>query len=186
MITKHTLFDRVEYRLNGKLHNDKDQPAVIYPNGDQYWWQHGQLHREGDQPAIIFANGHQEWYQDGQCHRGGDQPAVIFANGDQYWYQHGQRHREEGPAVIYVNGEKEYWVKGKRILLQYGIIVVRSIHDNSLFNKDTYHISQRGVDLIERWYGNPWIHGDLNKVYREAGSLQAAYPHVQYFVEEYQ
>ena len=105
----------VEYRLNGKLHNDKDQPAVIHANGDQFWYQHGQRHREGDQPAVIFANGTQHWYQHGQPHREGDQPAIISANGDQYWYQHDQRHREgDQPAVIFANGEKEYWVKGKR------------------------------------------------------------------------
>ena len=89
-IVKQTLSDRVEYRLNGKLHNDKDQPAVIYTNGDQFWYQHGQLHREGDQPAIIYANGYQAWYQDDQLHREGDQPAVI-----------------------YTDGTKEYWFKGK-------------------------------------------------------------------------
>ena len=50
----------------GKLHCDKDQPAVIYPDGTREWWQHGKLHRANDKPAVIFAGGEQRWYQHGE------------------------------------------------------------------------------------------------------------------------
>ena len=55
----------VEYRnANRKLHRE-DGPAVIYANGDQFYYQNGKLHRE-DGPAVIFANGDQYYCQNGE------------------------------------------------------------------------------------------------------------------------
>ena len=36
-------------------------PALIFSNGDAWWYQNGQLHRE-DGPAVIYANGQQRWF----------------------------------------------------------------------------------------------------------------------------
>ena len=39
---------------------------VVLPNGDQEWRKNGKRHRDGDQPAEIWADGTQLWYQDGK------------------------------------------------------------------------------------------------------------------------
>ena len=44
----------------GDFHR-KNGPAIIYPNGDQYWYINGKLHRVGG-PAVIWANGESHWY----------------------------------------------------------------------------------------------------------------------------
>ena len=54
-----------EWRLNGQLHRDKDQPARIWANGEREWYIHGKRHRESDQPAHIGANGDKEWWING-------------------------------------------------------------------------------------------------------------------------
>jgi len=47
-----------EWRMNGRLHRDNDQPAVIYPDGTQEWISNGRLHRDDDQPAYIDPREH--------------------------------------------------------------------------------------------------------------------------------
>ena len=101
MITQKELLDllkydittdkvRTTYQLNGKLHRDEDQPAVINANGSKYWYQDGLRHRDDDLPAIVYANGTKEWYQNGELHRGNDLPAVINADGSE-WYVNGNK-----------------------------------------------------------------------------------------------
>ena len=36
---------------------------IVLSNGDQEWRLNGKLHRDGDQPAYIKADGTQRWYQ---------------------------------------------------------------------------------------------------------------------------
>ena len=94
-----TIIDKNKYckkwSIFGNLHSFDDQPAVIYSNGDKYWFQNGQLHRDdpsGQQPAVILADGEQRWYKNGQLHRdspSGQQPAIIDANGGREWFQNG-------------------------------------------------------------------------------------------------
>jgi hypothetical protein len=45
---------------DGKRHRD-DGPAVEWPDGDIWWYQHGKLHRD-DGPAITYQNGAEFWY----------------------------------------------------------------------------------------------------------------------------
>jgi len=73
---------------NRELHRD-DGPAIIYPDGRQYWYRNGEFHRE-DGPAIVFPDGGQYWYRNGYLHRD-DGPAVIYPDGEQLWYRNGQR-----------------------------------------------------------------------------------------------
>jgi hypothetical protein len=59
--------------------------------GNQRWYnKENQLHSFNDKPAIVFANGDQYWYQNGLRHRDNDKPAVVYANGIQYWYKNGK------------------------------------------------------------------------------------------------
>ena len=56
----------ITYRFNGEVHRDEDQPAVIYADGSEYWYQHGKIHRDNDQPAVINADGTKSLYIDGK------------------------------------------------------------------------------------------------------------------------
>ena len=71
---------------NGELHRTYG-PALIYPNGAEYWYQHGQLHRLGG-PAASYANGNKHWFENNNRHRI-DGPAVIWADGIFEWYLNG-------------------------------------------------------------------------------------------------
>jgi len=73
----------------GRIHRDRDLPAIIHADGTQEWYKDGNIHRDGDQPAVIFANGRRDWFKEGTRHRDGNQPAVIYSNGYQQWVQNG-------------------------------------------------------------------------------------------------
>ncbi len=66
------------YRLFGKLHRDNG-PAIIYPDGEQKWYQNGNLHRD-------------------------DGPAIIHSDGTQKWYHYDKQHKDDGHAVIHSDG----------------------------------------------------------------------------------
>jgi hypothetical protein len=69
-----------------ELHRLGDKPAVIYPNGDQEWWQEGRQHRDGDKPAAIYADGTLEWYQDSHLCRADGKPAIVHPDGTEEFY----------------------------------------------------------------------------------------------------
>jgi hypothetical protein len=54
----------------GQCHRD-DGPAIICPDGRQYWYQNGNLHRD-DGPAVIYPDGEQEWHLNGVFIREGE------------------------------------------------------------------------------------------------------------------
>lgn len=111
-----------EYYKNGKLHRDKDQPAIVIDIDHREWWKHGNLHRDGDEPAVIHSSGSKEWYKNGNLHRDGDEPAIIHSSGTKEYWKHGKRHRDgDEPAVIYSGGNKEYeyWKHGRYIYSSY-------------------------------------------------------------------
>lgn len=103
--------DRVEYRLNGKLHRE-DGPAIEFEDGSYEWYLNGLLHRE-DGPATQ-TNGSYEWWFEGLRHRMGG-PAVEWACGIKEWAIKGLCHREDGPAVEHTDGTKEWWLKHEKI-----------------------------------------------------------------------
>jgi hypothetical protein len=51
------------WRSDGCLHRE-DGPAVVYPNGDLYWYQFGERHRT-DGPAIEYPAGDVYWFLNG-------------------------------------------------------------------------------------------------------------------------
>jgi hypothetical protein len=75
--------DRVEYRLNGKLHRE-DGPAIEWASGNKSWWFNGKCHRT-DGPARELVNGDKEWYLNGLVHRI-DGPAFEGEDGIKIWY----------------------------------------------------------------------------------------------------
>ena len=56
--------DRVEHRNEKWMLHNEDGPAVIWRDGDKFWWINGQLHRL-DGPAIEFSSGEKHWYLNG-------------------------------------------------------------------------------------------------------------------------
>jgi len=98
--------------INGKIHRE-DGPAVEYNSGTKEWWINGKIHRE-DGPAVIKANGTKLWYKNDKLHRE-DGPAVEYFDGTKGWYINGKQHREDGPAIEYANGDKEWWINGKKL-----------------------------------------------------------------------
>ncbi len=56
------LNDRIEYRIEGKLHRNDDLPTVIYHNGTRKWYRYGALHRGNNLPAIVYSDGECRWY----------------------------------------------------------------------------------------------------------------------------
>lgn len=58
----------VWYR-NGKIHREKDQPAMITNDGSLYWLINGRFHRENGNPAIILEDGRKSWYNNGKIYR---------------------------------------------------------------------------------------------------------------------
>lgn len=98
--------------LHGKGHSCHDEPAVVWSDGHQEWYQHGKPHRDGDKPAIIWKDGRQEWYQHGQMHRGDGKPAMVHTL-FQCWYWRGMLHRDDDkPAIIWADGRQEWYKHG--------------------------------------------------------------------------
>ena len=85
--------------------------------GDTYHYnKNDQLHRENDLPAIVYANGDKYWYKNDQYHRENDLPAIVLANGNKYWYKNDRLHRENDlPAVVLADCRTEYWIEGVKI-----------------------------------------------------------------------
>lgn len=87
------------YFKKGKIHRDKDNPAIIMNDGSQYFYKHGQRHRIKG-PAVSKINGTELWYYRGVRHRVGG-PAIKYSSGtEEYWYN-GKLHREDGPSIVY-------------------------------------------------------------------------------------
>ncbi len=101
---------------NGNLHRENG-PAVIHPDGRQFWYIDGNLHRE-DGPAMIGNAGKiLEWFKHGFRHRE-DGPAIIEYDecGNllyETWYMNNAIHREHGPAYTnHFTGEFAYYCRG--------------------------------------------------------------------------
>ncbi len=49
---------------NKNLYHRKDGPAIIYADGDKFWYQNGKFHRV-DGPAIEWSDGYKSWFING-------------------------------------------------------------------------------------------------------------------------
>jgi hypothetical protein len=132
--------DRVEQRLQGRLHRE-DGPAVEHANGAKEWWFRGKLHREDGPknlsqilPAIEHANGDEEWFlkkyhgetlerSKGRLCKTNSKGRLITnikdmveknvsSNRVEYLLD-GELHREDGPAIEHANGDKEWYLNGE-------------------------------------------------------------------------
>jgi hypothetical protein len=100
------------YYLNGKIHRDNDEPAMMFEDGTARWYQHGLTHRDNDKPAYI-TNTIEYWYQYGKLHRDNDKPALIDEYGNHEWYQHGKLHRDNDMPALIGKCERKWYHHGK-------------------------------------------------------------------------
>jgi len=83
------------YLRDGKLHRDKDLPAVeISASGCGWWFKEGKKHRDLDASGASL-------------------PAVISDESWEYWYQ-GMLHRHDGVAKVSPWGDKVWAWRGKQ------------------------------------------------------------------------
>jgi len=54
------------WKKGDKLHRDYGKPAVIYENGDQFWYVDGVLKRPNNLPTIVYGNRDTTYYVDGK------------------------------------------------------------------------------------------------------------------------
>ena len=102
-----------KYDEEGKLHSTYG-PALIFDNGDEFWYWHGQLHNANG-PAVQREDEHIEYWIFGEKHREHDLPAVIRSSGTEEWWWYNKKHREnDQPAVRRSNGNLEWWFNGVR------------------------------------------------------------------------
>lgn len=104
---------RRTYYSNGIIHRD-DGPAIVDETASlEAWYQYGRRHRDNNEPAVISPN-LQEWWYAGNYHRD-DGPAhmhrQLSTNGfmrvyDQ-WYSGGLLHRNDGPAIVRIDSENQ-------------------------------------------------------------------------------
>jgi hypothetical protein len=80
------------YNENNEFHRE-DGPAVVWSNGDKFWYLNDKRHRE-DGPAIEFSGGNTSWWLNGKLHRE-DGPAIEFSAGDKRWFINNKELSEE-------------------------------------------------------------------------------------------
>jgi len=100
----------VEFRICDERHREGDKPARISAKGSEYYYKNGALHRDDDKPAVILRNNGKirvcKWFKNGFIHRDGDKPAMITSTGIQRWYHYGQLHRTgDKPAMVNLNSD---------------------------------------------------------------------------------
>lgn len=111
----------IEWRVDGKLHRDLDEPAKIDNDGTIYYYKNGNIHRDtrdadgNVQYAIIGTDGIKYLYRNGKSFCYDDRPCEVLVDGTQIWKNElGQRHRDNDlPAVVYVWGSTRYYQNGK-------------------------------------------------------------------------
>lgn len=72
-----------EFILNYIYHREKNLTAT-YVWGTKYYYKNGRIHRDKDLPAIEYSSGRKEYYKNGQRFREGNLPEIEYphAHGD--------------------------------------------------------------------------------------------------------
>ena len=93
---------------DGLMHR-LDGPALLRPDGSEYWYYRGYYHRDDGGPAILdYMLKFRQWRIMGKIHRVG-KPAVIEFNGTEWWFINGLQHREDGPALYNPRTKEVQW-----------------------------------------------------------------------------
>ena len=177
------------YNDNGELHSiqkpfvvvegDEDfqenyGPAIIYPDGRQYWYIDGLLHRE-DGPAIIYPDGGKEWYISGKLHRE-DGPAIEQASTKKWtinaelhhdsidnncptgWYFNGILHEN----VKYVDDEVKVYNTNGKLHCEHGPAIIYSDGTREWYIDGKLH-REDGPAIINSKYKEWYINGERHR-----------------------
>ena len=125
------------------------------------------LHRE-DGPAMIYDNGDKYWYVNGKRHRE-DGPAVEFHTGSESWYCNGKLHREDGPAQDW--GDKKRTRLWNNIGFQGDRCPGKGLCPNMGGNKHKSTAQQGKNKCKDGLYGNTF---SVNKLHRIPMALCSA------------
>jgi hypothetical protein len=93
--------DNEVWGLNGCIHRDGDQPAIVCSNGDKYWYQHGRQERDGDRPVAIYKNSGYVFMKNGYIHSDTDGlllPAYV-KDGYIFYYLNGKQVTRDGTPL---------------------------------------------------------------------------------------
>lgn len=106
------IYTRLARIAAGVKHNTEG-PAVIYADGDRYWYALGKRHRDNG-PAFVTVGSETSWYRRGLLHRT-DGPATVKPHSEM-WCENGLRHRIGGPAIVdHFWQITEWWEFGSRV-----------------------------------------------------------------------
>jgi hypothetical protein len=152
---------RIEYRLNGMLHRDGDEPAYIFCDDSEYRWHlYDMLHRTADKPALIKYEDVLRWYD------AEDLTPITKTIAHQMWYRFGKLSRDNGlPAVIYRDADKYRRVYNHTPELKGVIVLSIDEYDNCRWYKDgRLHRDDDQPAIIEsnghkHWYRNGECYG---------------------------
>lgn len=89
---------------------EKDKTVYYKANSDNAFGMR-EFHRE-DGPAVVYDDGDKFWYQNDNLHRE-DGPAYEGADGTKHWWAYGLRHRLDGPAIEDADGTEYFFIDGK-------------------------------------------------------------------------
>ena len=84
-------------------------PAVVYDDGDLYWYKHGDMHRVGAPARVWPMYGIEEWYIDGNLHREDGPAFITLADGilTEDWYKNGEPYEPSAHELILWKMKKE-------------------------------------------------------------------------------
>jgi hypothetical protein len=127
----------IEYKLNDMVHQEDDEPAVIFEEGFKMWCKFGKIHRDNDLPAKEYSEGYREWWINGRVHRDGDKPAALQLTDDpddyrdvRWWKQHGEFHRD-GDQPAEIDNYTQKWYQRDKLHRDNGLPAV--IRSNNTF-----------------------------------------------------
>jgi len=143
----------IVYYYNNKIHNENDEPALIFNDGSKFWYNKNKLHRTDDKPAAEYADGTKEWWINGKLHREFDLPAIIDKN-DMVWYKENKIHRdqhsddkeEDRPAMI-TNDVKHWFIEGKEHR-DFDLPAIITLQEKRWMKNGLLHRDQKASDKI--------------------------------------
>lgn len=106
--TKHGYITYLDQRYN-ILHSFKDEPAFLFLTEIKEWWKNGKLHRDKDQPAVIDEYG-ERYIKNGKMYKWKKANGIVT-----YWKNGCKHRDNDQPAVIYPDGTKEWWIHGEKV-----------------------------------------------------------------------
>ena len=94
--------------VDGLVHNDNDEPSLIYKDGSREWDHKNKRHRDG-KPGYISSDGTMRmWFHDGKLHRTNG-PAIVNSNdANEWWLNDNMYNKGDDPSRVYIKDLVRY------------------------------------------------------------------------------